>query len=343
MSDVLEALGLGAGAGVASAGVGYLAARAMASQQQKYYQKNLAKQFAYSQLAQKLAPSNIKQGLVMAGMSPALAAEGRFSPAQSPSAPLGGNSVNMPDISVPSALQALSGVKQTASNIYLQNAEADKLTAEADSIKIDNANKRSRNDFAFENIPQYFESKIAEREQQLEKFYSENGIEFNDEKIANDPLISMFKSLADKKWDYGHVQGFRDLIQISSENAHLGADVVECALRAIVADHRIKDPEVLKSLVKNPKANMDEVYSEVAKNYASAFNFTSSGNLTYHHDLTSMLEKGDNLGTGVYIGEELADVLESWGPAMLLRRFMPSKVKEIKTIKGLTGNDVLFK
>lgn len=130
----LEYLALGAGSGATSAGIGYFANRAMASQQQKYYQKNLAKQFAYSQLAQKMAPSNVKQGLVMAGMSPALATEGRFSPAQSPSAPLGGNSINMPNVDV--------------ANTALTMAQAEKTKAEAENVKMQNENMQNENNTA---------------------------------------------------------------------------------------------------------------------------------------------------------------------------------------------------
>lgn len=130
----LEYLALGAGSGVTSAGIGYFANSAMAAQQQKYYEKNLRKQFAYSQLAQKLAPSNIKQGLVMAGMSPALATEGRFSPAQSPSAPLGGNSINMPNVDVASTA--------------LTMAQAEKTKAEAENVKMQNENMQNENNTA---------------------------------------------------------------------------------------------------------------------------------------------------------------------------------------------------
>lgn len=116
-----------AGAGAETA-LGYLAQSQLSSQQQKYYRENMKKSFGYSQLAQKLAPTNVKQGLVMAGLNPALAVEGRFSPAQSPSAPLGSNSIGMPSIDGAQSALMMSEAKKAnaeARNIELKNEQID--------------------------------------------------------------------------------------------------------------------------------------------------------------------------------------------------------------------------
>lgn len=184
MSSILEALGIGAGSGVASAGIGYIANRALAQEQQKYYQKNLAKQFAYSQLAQKMAPSNLKQGLVMAGMSPALATEGRFSPAQSPTAPLGSNSVGMPNVNVSESMLAL--------------AQAKKSDAEADAINIRNNQERNADDVSKLLSDVYFKklSEVARTPEEKAQYDSLASIARNKGAFG---LLDTYIGMLDKK------------------------------------------------------------------------------------------------------------------------------------------------
>lgn len=96
---------------------------------QKDYRKNTGMNFMYSQRAQREAPSNLVRGLKMAGLSPALATDGAFSPASGNAAPLGTMPLAPTDIAT----------------IRLTNAEARKSQAQAESLELENANKRNAN------------------------------------------------------------------------------------------------------------------------------------------------------------------------------------------------------
>ena len=246
MSSILEALGFGAGSGVASAGIGYMANRALAQEQQKYYQKNLAKQFAYSQLAQKLAPTNIKQGLVMAGMSPALASEGHFSPAQSPTAPLGSNSVGMPNVNVAESALAV--------------AQAKKSDAEAEALNIRNAQERNADEVSNLLSDVYFK-KLSEVARSSE------------EKAMYDNLVSVAKN----KGAFGL---FSEFLNILDKKELYDASYQEYLLRKNVAWLQNHQDADLKAIANMPVKNLALLDKTLEKYTAEIENLNKQKELT---------------------------------------------------------------
>lgn len=136
MSDILAGLAFGAGGAGASGLMGFGASYL----QQKYTRENMKRAYSLGQMEELRRASNQTKGLQMAGLNPALASEGKFSPA-SVSAP------SVPNMPFPSVDFAQSS---------LMSAEAKKAEAEAESIKIDNENKLDANMTAVYNLENFF-------------------------------------------------------------------------------------------------------------------------------------------------------------------------------------------
>ena len=103
---------------------------------------------------QRQSASNVVAGFKMAGLSPALASQGSFSPVATPSAPM--QSSEVPKLSI---MEALASSTQRR----LMDAEARKAEAEATDKEIDVKRKGDEDATWNMNMKQYFEelAKIA--------------------------------------------------------------------------------------------------------------------------------------------------------------------------------------
>lgn len=129
------------GPALAAAGASFaagLAANQMTmSKQIEANKQSMAAQNEYSRRNLRDSPSLMLEGLAHAGISPATMNGGNFQTASTPTP-------SMPAAPAAPSLDLL-GALQAQSSIKLQNAEADKTSAEAQSTKIDNQNKLSQN------------------------------------------------------------------------------------------------------------------------------------------------------------------------------------------------------
>ena len=134
MDPLIGSAIIGAGvAGVQTVANGFMQQRAAAYNQQMY-EKNQAANYLYQMNAQRNAAANEVEGLRQAGLSPVLAngAQG-----MSVSAGTQGTAKASESSFDPANLMLLSQKK-------LMDAQADKTAADAESVKIDNANKKQR-------------------------------------------------------------------------------------------------------------------------------------------------------------------------------------------------------
>lgn len=312
--------------------------REMMKRQHAYNKEQMALQYAYGQRAQKNTASNLVQGLKMAGLSPALAVQGNFAAAPSVT------SSGMPSSTPHSFASPVTGVQNFLEMAQAKLVEAESEKVEAEKKIVDNDLERREAEDATHalNSTRLFEKKLADREAELQK------LGWSDKKIADDSMCEFYRDMMQVTGNAGSSKAYNEFVNLARNDVELGADVVEATLRYMVANRIIKDSDVLRKLSKRPSADFDEVLSEISRNYAIAFASTSTGNLTYHNDLTSMIEKGDNLGTGVYLGKEIVDVAKSWSPFMLMRRYMKpayetqkwqKALRSIPQMKGIQGNN----
>lgn len=134
MDPLIGSALIGAGvAGVQTVANGFMQQRA-AAYNQEMYEKNQAANYLYQMNAQRNAAANEVEGLRQAGLSPVLA-----NGAQGMSVSAGTQgTAKAPESSIdPANLMLLSQKK-------LMDAQADKTAADAESVKIDNANKKQR-------------------------------------------------------------------------------------------------------------------------------------------------------------------------------------------------------
>lgn len=142
---------------------GFMQQRA-AAYNQEMYEKNQAANYLYQMNAQRNAASNEVEGLRQAGLSPVLA-----NGAQGMSVAAGTQgTAKAPETSFDPANLMLLAQKK------LLDAQADKAEADAESVKIDNANKQGRNKTLAKNLAQYF-TKLSEdtADKDLAKFFKD--------------------------------------------------------------------------------------------------------------------------------------------------------------------------
>ena len=183
------------GPALAAAGASFaagLAANQMTmSKQIEANKQSMAAQNEYSRRNLRDSPSLMLEGLTHAGRSPATMNGGNFQTASTPTP-------SMPVAPAAPSLDLL-GALQAQSNIKLQNAEADKTSAEAQSTKIDNQNKQSQN----------IEIKDALNDsvQRVLDFYKRTGVDTTSLQNFKDYLES-----PDSPFDYGSMKARLDAL-----------------------------------------------------------------------------------------------------------------------------------
>lgn len=140
MSDI--ALGIGSGLGQSVANT--VLNRSQAEREQKQWRSNQNYLNRQARDNQRDAMTLVKEGYEMAGMSPALAVEGNFSPAQPGSTPLQNKEV--PTMDFLSNLSAFAQVKALEAQTTNASATARKANAEAEKQELENDNYKARRD-----------------------------------------------------------------------------------------------------------------------------------------------------------------------------------------------------
>lgn len=164
MNPLLIGAAVGAGTkALETVANGFMQQRA-AAYNQEMYEKNQAANYLYQMNAQRNAAANEVEGLRQAGLSPVLA-DG----AQGMSVASGTQgTAKAPETSLdPANLMLMAQTK-------LMKAQADKTEADAESVKIDNANKKGKNATLAKNMAQYF-TKLSEdtADKDLAKFFKD--------------------------------------------------------------------------------------------------------------------------------------------------------------------------
>lgn len=282
-----------------------------AAYNQEQVEKNTALNYKYSQMAQRNAPVNEVYGLRAAGLSPTLAngAQGVATSAGS-----AGTASAPPDAASNAMLYA------QLKNIQ---AQADKTAADAESVKIDNANKKQR-DAAFG----------VALDADLEHLKSLVG---SDSKSAE--LIDQFLALPKSEGTYNALER---VLSYLPKTYGARADMIDNMLKERVNQARWQssDPKnksgidwidnpLLKSLANADAATVDKVVADISKVLAEKDNLEAVVELTRkqteltkediervksmtsqirNSDVKSMIDKGDYKGalltllTGLIMG-----------------------------------------
>lgn len=313
MDPLIGSALIGAGvAGVQTVANGFMQQRA-AAYNQEMYEKNQAANYLYQMNAQRNAAANEVEGLRQAGLSPVLA-----NGAQGMSVAAGTQgTAKAPESSIdPANLMLLSQKK-------LMDAQADKTAADAESVKIDNANKKQR-DAAFG----------VALDADLEHLKSLVG---SDSKSAE--LIDQFLALPKSEGTYNALER---VLSYLPKTYGARADMLDNMLKERVNQARWQssDPKnksgidwidnpLLKSLANADAATVDKTVADISKVLAEKDNLEAVVELTRkqteltkediervksmtsqirNSDVKSMIDKGDYKGalltllTGLVMG-----------------------------------------
>lgn len=213
----------------------------MNKKQQEYYKENQQRNFDLSQQAQRDSAQNVVAGYKMAGLSPALASSGNFSPASMPSAPLGSSEVPKSSLLESMAL---------SSQMKLQDAEARKTEAEAEEKEIEVKRKGDEDATYALNMKQFF----------LQQAKDAPSVELRD----------FYNKMADVTASKGSAQGLAGYFDLQGKSYKTRADIITDKVRAYVEDFRLgqvrsedlKNP-LFAALVKMPEKQLEKTIQEI--------------------------------------------------------------------------------
>lgn len=238
---------------------------------QEDYQQNQLQNFMYGQEAQRNAASNEVAGLLKAGLNPALAAGAN--PASMVSAPM--QNKEAPKFN-PGVAQLLSGLRLQEAQTQNLEATSKKADAEAESIKIDNNNKKHRDAL----IGVYMDEELA----QLQMLFQ------SDSKLSG--LIGMLREMPKSE---GALNAYEHVIQMLPKTYGARADLFEQNLRQRIAGYRdviSSSPsdqpdtlgqyknEFLKSLITMDTTQQQKTIADMSKLYAETDNIKQVLELT---------------------------------------------------------------
>lgn len=213
----------------------------MNKKQQEFYKENQQRNFDLSQQAQRNSSQNVVAGLKMAGLSPALASSGSFSPASMPGAPLGSS-----EVPKSSFLESMA----IGSQINLQNAEARKTDAEAEEKETEVRRMANEDETIALNMKQYFTQLAKDAPSvELQKFYTD---------------------MAGVAADKGSMSGLSSYFDLQGKTYKVRADIIADKVRSYVEDFRLgqvrqedlKNP-LFASLVRMPEKQFEKVVAEI--------------------------------------------------------------------------------
>ena len=201
--------------------------------------------FELSQQAQRNSARNMVEGYKMAGLSPALASGGNFSPASMPSAPM--QNKQAPQMDLASAVQAAKAVE-------LADAQSDNLGEQTRALKIDN-----------------------DRKEQQDSNYNAimtNTIEkWRDALPEGDYMRDVYDDILaePEKFNKGSFDALKDATDFSAFVREAVARAESANLRALVA-RKQSEGGIYAVLAKMPEAELNALYKEAALKIALAKN-----------------------------------------------------------------------
>lgn len=307
MSVFLEALGAGAGA----AGIQNISQLAFNHANNTQYQVNQAKNFEYSQRAQQNAAMNTKQGLQMAGISPAVLAQGNFSAAQMSAVPLASTAAGMPNIDIAGIRDSRTNESLRESTESLQASQRRVMNAEA-LIKEREAERLSGED----------DTTDAAFKGHLQSLY--------DKALSNGDKVtaSMYKGVLDYFADHSaNVGSMRGLIKVSDSLLRLEQNdtaKLDNQLLGIVAQLKLSNGAA-SILAKMPDVTQKKILNEIAQGNAQIGLALANTKLSeterekkieeigaivvhrikeYHSDAAALVENGDWAALASSVGAE---------------------------------------
>lgn len=209
------------------------------------WRKNQGYNFELSQEAQRNAARNMVEGYKMAGLSPALAAGGNFSPASMPSAPM--QNKQAPQMDLASAVQAAKAAE-------LSDAQQANLGEQTRSLKIEN-DRREQEDSNYNTI---MVNTIEKWRDALPKDHSLRSV-YDD--ILAEP----------DKFNKGSFNALKDATDFSAFVREAVARAEGANLRALIARKQSEDG-IYKQLAQMPDAELQALYKEAALKVALAKN-----------------------------------------------------------------------
>ena len=213
------------------------AQNSMSKTESEEWRKNQGYNFELSQQAQRNAAKNMVEGYKMAGLSPALAAGGNFSPASMPSAPM--QQKQAPQMDLVSAVQAAKAVE-------LADAQENNLAEQTRSLKIEN-----------------------DRKQQQDSNYNAimtNTIEkWRDALPEGDYMRDVYDDILREpdQFNKGSFDSLKDATDFSAFVREAVARAEGANVRAMVARYQAKGG-VYKDLATMPNAELNALYKEAA-------------------------------------------------------------------------------
>lgn len=287
--DILAGLAAGAASGATSSVLGYFGNK----QQQEYYKENQQKAFELGQREQLNRARNARTGLLLAGMSPALAQDGKFAPASAPSVPLGSSS--FPDINMAQSMLAIS--------------EARKAEAEANKTNTEVTNMQDENLTAQLNLQRMYEKLAADAaargNKEDELFFNEMKNEIGSAGALRG--LAQFIDMSDKaEWYDLHKFIFRvdkavAETQMRTYGKGAGVDIINDIAR-MPSSQRTELNETINMLRK--KIEIMGVEKEIAEKdleltESEISQIKSATEHLQNMDIKMLIDKGDYKGAGI--------------------------------------------
>lgn len=249
---------IAAGAALGTAAANYYGQKNANRQARADQKKQQTALYKMSQQSQVNSASNTVKGLKLAGLNPALAAGGNFSPVATPSASQPNyKAAEVPDIS-PSIMQAASLAQQnriaekqldlqesrTRSQNAVDAANADLANANAEAVRgsVSESNAKNRASGLF--AQRYFESKLEE----ARKSGNEKDIRYYETMLGNDFNSGTFTALS--QWN-----GLRDT------ESRLVYDLEEREFNRIILDLK-KNNGAAQILAEAPQRERDYIFAQ---------------------------------------------------------------------------------
>lgn len=300
------------GSEVANFGANYYAQKNFNRQQRSDAIKLTKLSYDLAQKSQRDSALNVRKGLEQAGLSPALMANGNFSPAQGSLGSGSGASAPMPRFDLGNALMQGAQIE----NIRAQN---DVLKADAKSKEVDSELKQQE----LENV-QSRDSTIDLRVRN----YAQSMIDDPDVSESDKATWQVVLDIS-RSFNKGSLDGIREFRNLQTENSDASLKLVqnkvmqevyalqdENGFAQYIADlprvERAKTiSEIGKIFHEVIKLGVDTELSEAqkAKIGAEIEKLMRESNLTYHKDWASMIQNGDYRSAAIsFFGELLTSV-----------------------------------
>lgn len=309
MSAVLAAL-----AGAATVGGQMLTKKWEMDQQHQYSEAEQQKAYDLSQLAQRNAATNTVEGYKMAGLSPALAAQGNFAPSSILNAPSKVHAEGINPKLIESAQLSLldSQIRVNDSEAAKNNAAAGLSGAQQQNQVLVNARMTQEDLTARTLVQDHLRSML------------------DSPAVKNDPELSaatemLLEAANSSQFNLGSIRGSKEFIQMVADGNKAAIDKVKAVYENSMYDYYLNSgkPEIDLNLVKTQiaknsadvlraSADMALAYSNINLNSSKAQELTASAahhladaSLSYSKDFAAQFKNDDYEALGVNVGMQI--------------------------------------